>query len=160
MKKSIQILVTVFAVMRLSVAVVNLVGGQKEKIRNDIAGNLNQSAANFVGSPNISGDINEAWDYIHDGNAFMKSKNYTDAIKAYRGAYVLQDYVGPLPGLKLIDAFAESGQQDEALKTLDEINIKYRFVDNAAGLKKYNEIKSRLLAAKSQVAQKTEPQLQ
>ncbi len=113
----------------------------------------NDSVTPFLQDKAISNDISEAWNYIGQGDLMMKASNFPKAIDAYKQAYAKQDYVGPLPGLRLIEAYESNEQFDQALILLDELAKKYHFKENKHGLQKFDDIRSRLLAAKAQAAQ-------
>ena len=104
---------------------------------------ITNSSLNFVDSPKIGKEINDSWEHMHDGNIMMRNGDYSSAIEAYSRAYALQNYVGPLPGFRLIEAYEKNGQPKDALRILDELDTRYHLRNNKSGLKRYEEIYSR-----------------
>ena len=108
------------------------------------------SDANFA-LPSVMEDTNNSWDQIEIGNEYFKSQDYASALDAFRKAYRTTYGSKSLSGLKLAKTYEKLGRHDEGINLLDEMVAKGYLSEQ--GVRNANEIKARLLTAKTQSAQ-------
>lgn len=97
--------------------------------------------------------LNEGWDNIGVGNSYFQSGQYEKAAEAYKKAYEVDPGNRIFSGKKLIEAYERLSQYDEALAVVDEILKTQPLVE--VGVKRFEAIRARLLAAKSQSSEAT-----
>ena len=90
--------------------------------------------------------IDQAWDHIGNGNASFKAGDYEKAAVAYEKAYSVGKTQRHVSGFHLAETYEKLGRYDDAIAILDNM-IKNRET-NEYGIKKANEMKMRLNAAK------------
>ena len=95
--------------------------------------------------------IDESWKNLGLANSYFKMDRYDEAIEAYKKAYQLGKGNESFFGMELLKAYEKLQRYDEALDLLAEIETKY--YKGEYGIKKAQEIRSRLLSEKNSVAQ-------
>lgn len=97
--------------------------------------------------------IDDAWNNISLGGNFSKSRNYEDALEAYKKAYAADSGSRAFVGIyRLIPTYEKLGRYDDALSLLAE--MERQVFKGEAGARTAQEIRARLIAAKNQTAQK------
>ena len=96
-------------------------------------------------------NLNEGWDNIELGDTYRRAGEYDRAIEAYKRAYEVDSRNGLLSGKLLIETYEKVGQYDEALHIVDDIFLHQHLAP--IGVERFEAIRTRLLAAKSQSLQ-------
>jgi len=104
----------------------------------------------------VTGDINQSWDHIELGNEYFKTQNYEKAAEEFRQAYSTTYGSKSLSGLKLARTYEKLERFDDGIKLLDDMIVRGYLSEQ--GIQNANDVKSRLLTAKSQAAQNAQAQ--
>lgn len=99
-------------------------------------------------------EIDFVWNEVHEANSLKKAGRLAEAAEHYKRAFYGPsndiEMITPERGMAafdLIDTYEKLGRYDEALAVLDILDEK--FVHGEYGVKKSNEIRSRLITAKA-----------
>lgn len=90
--------------------------------------------------------VHGAWENIRLGDSYSKSGNYEDASEAYKKAYVIGEKA--VSGLLLAMTYEKLHRHDDGIILLNQMIQNGELSEK--GIQNANEIKSRLLAAKTQ----------
>ena len=96
----------------------------------------------------VLGNVNYAWDNIELGDQYVKSGDYDSAVEAYKKAYSVKVANRSVSGIILAETYEKLARYDEGIQIINDM-IKDNVL-NENGITRVNEIKYRLLAAKSQ----------
>ena len=103
---------------------------------------------------NLTDDITYCWDNIRLGDQFFKNEDYAKAAEAYKRAYSIRNGSKAVSGLWLVRSYEKLGRYGEGIALLDQMTERGEL--SQKGTQNANEIKSRLIAAKSHASQ-TQP---
>ena len=110
-----------------------------------IGPDLKKSKENSINS--VLREIDDASNYMRNGNEYVKSGQYQNAIEVYTKAYSYSAHTstGTMAGLKLVELYEKMGRYDEGIALINEIDEKY--YKSEYGHQKAAAIRERLIAA-------------
>ena len=115
----------------------------------------NKQQIQSINKADIKGDeIAYCWENIRQGDLYVKNGDFRKAVEVYEKAYSITAGSPAVSGLHLARAYEKLLEYDSGIELVNDM-IKNHYLSEK-GVEMANEIKSRLLAAKSQSSQ-TQP---
>ena len=121
------------------------------------------NGVNDVPEMKVFKNVDYVWDYIESGGKYQRSGELglaaQEYLKGYRGSLGKEVPISPgqaVAGMRLIEVYELLGRFDDGLQIVNELDKKY--ANGEYGHQKMQDMRSRLLAAKSQALQNQQAQ--